>query len=128
VKSQIVQKETTTMKRSDFELGEEILDVVHPRGRSHGMVLSVRLGPEEAERLYEASASSERKMSEIVRAALRAYLSPGQADAGEPVVNVTVTAEAPAILTIRGHEPVRQVTFAPPNWCMATPEKLGDAS
>src|SRR5712692_4095581 len=103
------------MERKDFELGDEITNVERATGRSRGMVLSVRLGPDDAQRLYAASATTGRKMSDIVRAALQAYLNPTGSTSDEVVMNLTlaVTRPEPVLLTVAHGDGGSQMTYAP---------------
>lgn len=60
------------MERSDVELGECVLEVERrPRA---GVVVSARLGAEEAQALFERARRDGKKVSQIAREAVLAYL------------------------------------------------------
>lgn len=106
------------LAKKQFELGDEKSGVERPHGRTRGMVLSVRLGPEEAERLYAAAAQSGRKLSDLARAALDAYLAPAGTIPTDAILNVSlaITPSGPAVLNIVGSGANSQLTYAPPHF------------
>jgi hypothetical protein len=55
------------------ELDDEILEVMPPRSRP-GVVVSVRLGPDDAETLHELADRRRTTLSEIAREAITTYL------------------------------------------------------
>ncbi len=63
------------MDRTDVEMGEETLDVERrPRA---GVVVSVRLSPQEADRLQDVAERRRLTISQVAREALSAYLTGG---------------------------------------------------
>ncbi len=104
------------MHRTDFEIGEEITDV--RRAPRSGVVISVRLSAEEADRLHDIAESTDRTVSQVAREALSGYLRSartGTAGARLEVMagsssnsSVTLTASSSYVPTV----PMRIRTFA----------------
>ncbi|MGE0600318.1 MAG: ribbon-helix-helix protein, CopG family [Dehalococcoidia bacterium] len=59
-------------KPTDYELGDDVTD--RANRRDQGIVVSVRLDPEEGQRLTAIAKKSDRTLSQIVRAALKDYI------------------------------------------------------
>ena len=66
-------------ERDAFELGAERVAVERPRRA--GVVLSVRLGPEEADQLQELAEQRKLTLSQVVREAIASYVRYGSGTA-----------------------------------------------
>lgn len=63
------------MRRDEIELGDEVIEVERrPRA---GVVVSVRLSPEEADRLQGLAEQRKATLSQVAREALTSYLNRG---------------------------------------------------
>jgi hypothetical protein len=89
--------------RSAFEAGDEPL-AVERRPRA-GVVVSVRLSPEEADRLEGLAESRRMTLSQVVREAISMYLrsGPPAAAAGSPWTATTFNEMAPLTVIATGY-------------------------
>lgn len=62
----------------EFEVGENITDQVDRRSRSSGIVVSVRLAPEDSAKLIDLAEESGKTVSQIARQAIRSFISHGR--------------------------------------------------
>ena len=63
-----------TLDPKSFLVGEDVTEQFAPAPKAPGMVISVRLGKEDAERLLALAAESHRTVSQVARDALHQYL------------------------------------------------------
>jgi hypothetical protein len=80
-----------------FDPGEDVTDEFDAPRRPTGMVVSVRIGPEESEKLINLAEESGRTVSQVARQAIRSFLSFGAKRNPE----VTVSADPQASLVVR---------------------------
>lgn len=82
--------------RSDFELGDEPLEVERPRRA--GVVLSVRLSPDEADQLQSIAESRRITLSQVAREAITGYLRTGPAPPASAPWTGTTTGQGSLVL------------------------------
>lgn len=78
----------SVIDREDIELGDESVDVERPRRT--GIVLSVRLSPEEADHLQQIAEARGLTLSKVAREALALYLRGG--GGGTTIAGAPITA------------------------------------
>lgn len=64
----------TNMEPEDFEAGENMTDQVQ-KSKPMGIVVSVRLTPEDSDKLVDLAEESGKTVSQLVRQAVRSFLS-----------------------------------------------------
>jgi hypothetical protein len=84
----------------DFQPGEDVTDSFEEPRRPSGIVVSVRLAPQDADRLIDLAEETGRTVSQIARQAIRSFLAFG--DRSVEIREVTV-ASSPEVgmLTVR---------------------------
>ena len=80
-----------------FEPGEDVTGEFDVPRRPAGMVVSVRIGPEESEKLLSLAEESGRTVSQVARQAIRSFLAFG----GKRSSEVTVSSDPQASLIVR---------------------------
>jgi hypothetical protein len=85
----------------DYEPGEDVTEEFEPTRRPAGIVVSVRLGAEDAEKLVELAEESGRTVSQVARQAIRAFVAFG----GRRSESTEVTAESFFGLVLRTAAP-----------------------
>ncbi len=68
---------------TDYELGEDVTDLVERPTRPASLVVSARLERDDAERLLAMARKTNRTLSQIAREALRQYIA--DSDRGQPL-------------------------------------------
>lgn len=80
----------TVFDPNAYELGEDVTDTVEKSKKAGGMVVSVRLSRDEADRLVEYAEQNDRTVSQVARLALRQFLN----DIREPMVALSTASVA----------------------------------
>lgn len=62
-----------TLEREEYELGEDVTHEFEP-SKAPGIVVSLRLGRDDADRLLRFAAETERTVSQVARLAIRDFL------------------------------------------------------
>jgi hypothetical protein len=89
-----------TNEPEDFEAGEDVTDDFDAPQRPAGMVVSVRIAPQDAERLVDLAETSGHTVSQIARQAIRSFLS----SSGRPRREATVSSAPDVSLFVRTSE------------------------
>jgi hypothetical protein len=84
----------------DFEAGDDVTDDFDAPRRPSGMVVSVRIAPEDSERLISLAEASGHTVSQIARQAIRSFLASG----GKPRREATISSAPESSLYVRVSE------------------------
>jgi predicted transcriptional regulator len=67
-----------TNRPEDFEAGDDVTEEFETPRRPFGMVVSVRIGPEESAKLIDLAEETGRTVSQVARQAIRSFLALGK--------------------------------------------------